>query len=75
MAKNILLLFLSDVKTRTAADKVAVSETRYENVAGEKTQTTNESALRYLLQKCTLDKVFIFASKKFAASTRTKPNF
>lgn len=41
-----------------------ISEVRYENVEGESTQTINESAVRYLLQKFPLDKIFIFASKK-----------
>lgn len=58
--KNILILFLSDVKTNNGL----ISETRYENVDGEKTQTTNESAFRYLLKNFPLDKIFIFASKK-----------
>ena len=58
--KNILLLFLSDVKIKNGV----ISKAGYENIEGEKTQTTNESALRYLLKKFPLDKVFIFASKK-----------
>ena len=62
--KNILLLFLSDVKTTKDGDKVVAKKTLYTNVDGEETQTTNESALRYLLQKTSLDKIFIFASKK-----------
>lgn len=64
MHKNILLLFLSDVKTIKVGDKIVISETLYHNVEGEKTQTTNESALRYLLKDCHIDKIFIFASKK-----------
>ena len=60
MAKNILLLFLSDVKIRAGV----ISEVRYENVDGEKTQTTNESAIRYLLKEFPLDKIFIFASNR-----------
>ncbi len=64
MDKNILLLFLSDVKTKKVGDKVVISETRYENIAGEKTQITNESAVRYLLKDFPVDKVFVFASKK-----------
>ena len=64
MYKNILLLFLSDVKTKKIDGKVVISETRYENVAGEeKTQITNESALRYLLKDFPVEKIFIFASK------------
>ena len=58
--KNILLLFLSDVKIFEGS----ISEAHYENITGENTQTTNESAIRYLLQKNSLDKIFIFASKK-----------
>ena len=64
MNKNILLLFLSDVKTKKIGDKVVISEADYENIAGEKTQITNESAVRYLLQDFPIDKVFVFASKK-----------
>ncbi|MBR3050756.1 MAG: hypothetical protein IKG61_04820, partial [Selenomonadaceae bacterium] len=64
MEKNILLLFLSDVKTKKVDDKVIISEVDYENIAGDKTQITNESALRYLLQDFPVDKIFIFASKK-----------
>ena len=58
--KNVLLLFLSDVKTRNGL----ISEADYENVHGDKTQTTNESAIRYLLKFFPIDKIFIFASKK-----------
>ena len=64
MDKNILLLFLSDVKTKKIGDKVIISEADYENVAGEKTQITNESAVRYILQDFPVDKIFVFASKK-----------
>jgi len=64
MSKNILLLFLSDVKTKLNKDKVVISDAQYVNVDGENTQTTNESAFRYLLKKFPLDKIFIFASKK-----------
>ena len=69
MDKNILLLFLSDVKTKKVGDKFVISETRYENVAGENTQITNESAVRYLLQDFPVDKVFVFASKKVRDTT------
>ena len=62
--KNILLMFLSDVKTRKEGDKVKINETTYTNVDGEKTLTTNESAVRYLIKTTPLDKIFIFASKK-----------
>lgn len=65
MAKNILLLFLSPVRIDKIEDKVIVSEAYYKNLNGEKTKTTNESAIRYLLQKnINLDEVFIFSSKK-----------
>lgn len=64
MAKNILLLFLSDVKTALADGKVVVQRTPYANVSGDDTQTTNESAVRYLIQQgISLDKIFIFASE------------
>lgn len=62
--KHILLLFLSDVKTKSVGDKVVVSAVSYANIDGEPVLTTNESAVRYLLQKISLDKIFIFASKK-----------
>ena len=62
--KNILLLFLSDVKIKNVNDKVFISEAHYENVGGENTQTTNESAVRYISKSVPLDKIFIFASKK-----------
>ena len=70
MAKNILLLFMSNVKTKRVADKFVISEAHYENIDGENTRTTNESAVRYLLQKkfdgnsSALDMIFIVASKK-----------
>ncbi|MBQ6298631.1 MAG: TM1812 family CRISPR-associated protein [Selenomonadaceae bacterium] len=67
MAKNILLLFLSYVKKdpeKTKLNgKVVISEARYVNIDGENTQTTSESAFRYLLKKFPIDKMFIFASK------------
>jgi len=73
MYKNILLLFLSDVKTKKVDGKVVVSETRYENVAGEeKTQITNESALRYLLKDFPVEKIFIFASKTVRGVDKNK---
>ena len=41
--------FGSDVKTALDDDgNVIVRETRYENISGEPTRTTNESAVRYL---------------------------
>ena len=73
MNKNILLLFLSDVKTKKVDGKAVVVETYYENVAGEeKTQTTNESALRYLLKDFPVDKIFIFASKTVRGVDKNK---
>lgn len=65
MAKNILLLFLSPIKTIKVGDRVIIPEASYENIDDEKTKTTNESAVRYLLQKNIIfDKIFIFASEK-----------
>lgn len=65
MEKNILVTFLSDVKTvKDKTGKITIRKTPYENVDGEPTQTTNESAVRYLLQETSLDKIFIFASEK-----------
>ena len=58
--KNILLLFLSDVKIKNGS----ISKAHYENIEGESTQTTNESAMRYLIKDFPIDKIFIFASKK-----------
>lgn len=67
--ENILLTFLSDVKVRDNK----VLKTEYEkvelpnkNVNGEPAETTNESAVRYLLQydlkDAQISKIFIFAS-------------
>ena len=64
MNKNVLLLFLSDVKTKKIGDKIVISEAHYENVGDENTQTTNESSIRYILKENIPDKIFIFASKK-----------
>lgn len=64
--KNVLLIFLSPVQL---ADK-SVRETSYENLSGEPTHNTNESAVRYILQNGeTLDQIFILASK----DVREKP--
>lgn len=61
MEENILLTFLSDVKVFDGK----VSETIYENVDGAPVHTTNESAVRYLLQHgVKFSKIFILASKK-----------
>lgn len=59
MAKNILLMFISKVGIDQKTGKVR--QTLYNDI-GE-TYTTNESALRYVLQTNSLDKIFAFASK------------
>lgn len=70
MPKNIMLIFLSDIKTDISPDKkVFIKETPYTNIDGESTLATNESAIRYVLQKSlpnseSLERLFIFASKK-----------
>ena len=51
MAKNILLLFLSPVRTAKVGDEIVISEAYYKNLEGDKTKTTNESAVRYLLKE------------------------
>lgn len=64
--KNIMLLFLSDVKIFNGV----VSATYYENISNieeeRKTETTNESAVRYLskMKNAPPDKIFYFASNK-----------
>ena len=64
MREDILLLFLSPVKF---GSDCKVTETHYTNVSGENTCTTNESAVRYLLENelsgKKLSKIFILASK------------
>ena len=62
MEKNILVTFLSDVKLKK--DGVSIQETPpFENIGGsEPVQTTNESAVRYLVQKFPLDKIFMFGT-------------
>lgn len=69
MGKNILVTFLSDVKLNK--DGVSIQETPpFENIGGsEPVQTTNESAVRYLVQKFPLDKIFMFGSKKVRTKT------
>ena len=59
MAKNILLMFISKVGIDPNTGNVR--KTLYNDI-GE-TYTTNESALRYVLQTNSLDKIFAFASK------------
>ena len=48
--KHVMLLFLSPIKTRSEGDRVIISETPYKNVEGAPTKTTNESAIRHLIQ-------------------------
>ena len=65
MSKNILLLFLSPVRTAKVGDEIVISEAYYKNLEGDKTKTTNESAVRYLLKEnIALDNIFVFASEK-----------
>ena len=68
MAHNILLLFLSDVKV-TKDRKHLLPPVAYPGLG--KTMTTNESAVRYLVQRngsndepVLLDKIFAFATDK-----------
>ena len=71
MAKNILLLFLSDVKTAVVDGKISVSKARYEKIDGAEILTTSESAIRYLSEKnFALDKIFILASQKIRKPIR-----
>lgn len=67
--QHIVLTFLSMIRLKDASetekDKKVAIPTDYENIDGDETRTTNESALRYLLQKYKGDKIariFIFAS-------------
>ena len=73
MAKHIMLMFLSDVKTvenKTKTGRI-VSQAQYEGLEEGSTYTTtyttNESAVRYVLKgikdKSDLDKIFVFASR------------
>lgn len=56
MAKNILLLFLSNVRPN--------DDIKYTNLKGEGTKGSSESAIRWLLQEnIKLDKIFILASE------------
>ena len=73
MAKHIMLMFLSDVKTVENETKTGriVSQAQYEGLEEGSTYTTtyttNESAVRYVLKgikdKSDLDKIFVFASR------------
>lgn len=67
MAKHVLLTFLSDVKKNGPKQGPwTVSRSRYEGIGD--TYTTNESAVRYLMQKgwnnepIRLERIFAFAS-------------
>jgi len=68
MGQHIVLTFLSTVRTETPDNgMVEAQETSYSNVSGETTRTTNESALRYLMEKLNGEKIariFVFASEK-----------
>ena len=60
MEENILLMFLSPIQVD---EEGKVRETEYKNIEGETTKTTNESAVRYLLQNSIgLSKIFILVS-------------
>ena len=69
MKQHIVLTFLSMIRTTAVSkeekDTRVADETLYENINGEGTRTTNESALRYLLQEYNGEKIariFVFAS-------------
>lgn len=65
MCQHIVLTFLSDIKTKEVPGGYEAVQTEYTNVEGEMTRSTNESALRYLLQKLQVEnfaRVFVFAS-------------
>ncbi len=66
MSHHIVLTFLSMVRTaKTDNGMEKTQETFYSNLEGEATRTTNESALRYLLQGLggdSIDRIFVFAS-------------
>ncbi len=60
MAENILLTFLSDVKT---LDNGEIKPTKFKNVEGEEVYITNESAVRYLQQNgIEISKIFVLTS-------------
>ena len=65
-----MLLFLSDVKTRVnRASQLEISPACYGNIDAKSeslVETTNESAVRYLIQKqgISFDKMFYFATNK-----------
>jgi hypothetical protein len=72
--KHIMLMFLSDIKTyKTRDGQIKISEAQYNDLDDGfgKTESTNESAIRYLLQEGWngepvdhLDRLFVFASEK-----------
>lgn len=65
MSQHIVLTFLSDIKTKEVSCGYEAVQTKYTNVEGEMTRSTNESALRYLLQNLSgehLARIFAFAS-------------
>lgn len=63
MVKNILLLFLSNVRPD--------DDTKYLNLKGEGTKGSSESAVRWLLQEnIKLDKIFILASEMIRKPVR-----
>ncbi len=73
MNQHILLLFLSDVKTRLVDNKAVIQQAKYRNIMMDDnadecyTHTTNESAIRYLLSHIgseKLTRIFVLASQK-----------
>lgn len=75
MTKHIMLMFLSDIKTIFDKDTktVSISKGKYDDLHDGfgLTESTNESAIRYLLQEGwngaaidTIERVFLFASDK-----------
>jgi hypothetical protein len=73
MVKHILLLFLSDIKTYLHEGNVVISKSPYDNLHDSHgdTESTNESAIRYLLQEGwnnepieKFDRMFVIVSQK-----------
>ena len=57
------MLFLSTIRVVKDGDKIKIQETPYNNIEGEPTRTTNESAVRYLIQKVgSISRIFIITS-------------
>ena len=80
MTKHIMFLFLSVVRVDSVSKKISVTD--YQGIG--QVYTTNESAVRYVLQKqymgqsITLDKLFVFASdtvrgKIYCPKTNNEP--